>query len=89
LVPDADLQTSILYWRSIEASTSASTGELRYVLLQEVDGTVKALCAFQYVLFNVEQVLEKISRFKFIAKNIVGLLIRPHHRLLVGGSVWI
>ncbi|MEZ4686666.1 MAG: hypothetical protein R3B47_11545 [Bacteroidia bacterium] len=89
LVPDADMSTSLSYWASLEAKTSSTTGEFRYVLIPETDGRPRALCAFQYVHFDVDQVLDKISRFKKLAKTIVNVLTRPSHRLLVGGSVWI
>ena len=89
LVAGTDMDTRIRYWTSLEASTSATTGEFRYVLLFDNEGKPRALCAFQYVHFDVDQVLEKISRFKKLARGIVNLLTRPYHRLLVGGSVWL
>ena len=33
--------------------------------------------------------MDKISRFQWIARGIVGALIKPNHRLLVGGNVWL
>lgn len=89
LVPETDIQKSLAYWKVIEDTTSTTTGNLTYVLLHHEDGSPRALCAFQYVHFDVDQVLDKISRYKLIARGVVNLLTRREHRLLVGGSVWL
>lgn len=77
------------YWRALEETTSLTTGSFRFVVLYNQEGLPKAVCTFQYVSFDMEQVLDKVSRYRWLASSITSALIKSDHRLLVGGNVWL
>lgn len=75
-------------WQAFE-QVSLANGTFQYVVLCDEHGKPTSISAFQYVKFDINEAWPYTGSSRRMAQRIADVFIRPHHRLVVGGSVCI